>query len=149
MLVHEEVGPFRLERRQLGLFTHVPIAPLPLQMLRVLGVEAQVLVERDSCVLHEALLAVPGLPLPVDRVKLALQAGELLDLPSYLVASLLEFELFFCQQVSLLVDPLFDALQGNFAANGQRVALEDISAPLDSVPLNVRQELLEQNAFVV
>ena len=73
----------------------------------------------------------------------------MLDLPSYLVASLLEFELFFCQQVSLLVDPLFDALQGNFAANGQRVALEDISAPLDSVPLNVRQELLEQNAFVV
>ena len=32
---------------------------------------------------------------------------------------------------------------------GAGIALEDVSAPLDSIPLNVRQELLEQNTFVV
>ena len=48
-----------------------------------------------------------------------------------------------------MIDALFNALQGNFATDRQRIALKDVPAPLHAIPLNVRQELLEQNAFVV
>lgn len=51
--------------------------------------------------------------------------------------------------MSLLVDPVFDALQSDFAPDTQRIAFKDIFTPLDSVPLNVRQELLEQDPFIV
>ena len=73
----------------------------------------------------------------------------MLDLSANFVASLLELKLFLRQKVSLLVDALFDTLQGHFAANRQGIALKDVSAPFHPIPFNVRQELLEQNAFVV
>ena len=57
MLLDKEIGPLLLECLQLGLLGQVPIASLPLQMLGVLRVEAQVFVEGDACVLQERVLA--------------------------------------------------------------------------------------------
>ena len=117
-------------------------------MLRVLRVESQVLVKGHPGVLHETLLTV-GLALPINRIQLVFEARELLNLSAYFIASLLEFHLFLREQVSLLIDALLDTLQGHLAADTQRVTLKDILAPLHPIPFDVRQELLEEHAFII
>ena len=51
--------------------------------------------------------------------------------------------------MSLLIDALLDTLQGHLAADTQRVTLKDILAPLHPIPFDVRQELLEEHAFII
>lgn len=49
----------------------------------------------------------------------------------------------------MLVYAIFDALQGNLSRHAQRIALENIFAPLDTVLLNVNKQLLYQHSLIV
>jgi len=111
-------------------------------MLRVLCVQAEVLIESDSSVLHQAFLAL-SFSFPIDSVEFILEARELLDLATHIIAPLLQLELFFREKVSLLVDSLLDTLKSDFPTDAERIALEDIFPPLDSITFDVCQELLE------
>ena len=82
-------------------------------------------------------------------LKSLLQAFEHLKLPSHSATTLLDLQFLLGKQLSLLVYAIFDALQGNLSRHAQRIALENIFTPLDTVLLNVNKQLLYQHSLIV
>jgi len=110
VLLNQKVGPFLLKRRQLSPFLNVPLAPLSLQMLRLGGVQAQILVKGDASIFHEPIFPLGVAPIVLYLLKLAPEGAQLFKLSADPGASLFYFKFLLSEQRGLLVDPVLDPL---------------------------------------
>ena len=150
MLVDKKIGPFLLKTRELRPFFNVPISTLSLQVARVTGVQPEVFVEGDSGFSDQAALSVMVATLfTLNGIQFGLQSVKLLHLTPYGVASLLELELFFGEELCLLIDAILDALESDFASHTEALVIKNIFAPLHPVSFYVGQQLFKQDSLVV
>ena len=95
----------------------MPVTALPLQVLRLLRVQSQVLIKSNPSFFDQS-----GFPLcfcigSLDHFKLALQVIKLLDLSPDAIAALFDLQLFLLEKLCLLVDPVFDTMECDFPSH--------------------------------
>ena len=78
-----------------------------------------------------------------------LEALQLLVLLPQLVHLFLDLDLFFLENLGLLVNLVLNPLHGHLPAEAQSVRLKYILSPLYSVSLYVTEQLLNHNSLIV